>query len=133
MIHLVFHVHSIDIHEGTIHTPTISLHSWRVPIVLILLRWFAGGQPVLLRPSPHTCDDSSMQDHPHKPQAPEHEREHGILIKQTMPEKGSVSPPSCVTPWSSSFADVACIQWHGFFYYFISNCFAIPLIKTTVD
>jgi hypothetical protein len=62
------------------------------------------------------------------PPTPTAEREHGIPIRQATHDlRHSVSP------WSSSFADINCVQPHGLVYPSISNGLAVLHLKTITD
>jgi hypothetical protein len=92
-VHL-FHMCSIDVNEGTVYIPAISGDSGRTCVIFILLCWFSGRQSVLFGPPSYT------RDNPLRPptQTNEREREHGISIRQAMPERGSGHLPVIIIP-----------------------------------
>lgn len=89
MDYFTLQVRPTDANGGTVNVPTISWHSGRPSIALILLRSFTDSKPVLLGPSPCPCDNSIATTHADC--GPERER--GIGFRQANPERGSVLPP----------------------------------------
>ena len=94
---LFFHVHSIGIHQGVVHTPIISWHSRRLSIVLV------GSQADnMFYLDPH----HTHQTIPLRP--PKQTSKRGISDQPSHARVGV-----CVTPWPSSFA---CVQSHRLIY-----------------
>jgi hypothetical protein len=93
---IFFHVHPIDVNEGAVYIPIISWDSRRASLVVILLRWFSGGQifsiwTLTIHPRQSRCD------HPLSLLLPVNLAVNvsvsGIPIRQSTAERGSVSPP----------------------------------------
>ena len=91
MDYFTLQVRPTDANGGTVNVPTISWHSGRPSIALILLRSFTDSKPVLLGPSPCPCDNSIATTHADC--GPERERGIGFRQASPGPERGSVLPP----------------------------------------
>ena len=117
---------SIDVneYEGAVYVPTTSWDSGRASFVVIWLHSFSGRQSLLLGPSSYPRDCPLTTDHADA-STTERERERGIPIRQTIPERG---------PYLHLLAIIVPRhrRLHRLITVLIPDCLAIALIKTTV-
>ena len=104
-----FHMHSANTLSKRFH----SRHSWWPPIIIVLLCWLSSRQPIL--PRPHHPRPDILLRLPSQVA----EREPGLPIRQTTPERGSASPighnrsptsPASSRTASTTISEVSCMS-----------------------
>ncbi len=92
---------------------TVDRHSWWPPIIIVLLCWLSSRQPIL--PRPHHARPAIPLRLPSQVA----EREPGLPIRQTTPERGSASPighnrsptsPASSRTASTTISEVSCMS-----------------------
>jgi hypothetical protein len=114
------HVRLTHFHTGALHLSTIDRHSGRSAIVLILLCWLPGGQPILSGPSPFALNNSITT-------APACRRARAWDTHSTKDPRTVL----CLTSGPPSLPNVSRVKP----YRLVISCpnLAIPLIKTAID
>jgi hypothetical protein len=62
-VHIFFRCVRLTSNEGAVYIPTIGWDSRRASLIVIILRWFSGGQSFLSAPSSYTRDNPFATAH----------------------------------------------------------------------